>query len=55
MLIDESSNGTWILTQADGSHAVKQQEVVLRGKGRISFGQAYREGVSDFVDYIVID
>ena len=55
VLIDESSNGTWILTQADGSHAVKQQEVVLRGKGRISFGQAYREGVSDFVDYIVID
>ena len=55
VLTDQSTNGTYISTEADGSHAVKQAEAVLHGRGRISFGQACKEGIPDFVDYIVID
>lgn len=55
VLIDQSTNGTFIATEADGSYAVKREETTLRGRGRLSFGQPYKESVPDYVDYVVIE
>jgi class 3 adenylate cyclase len=55
VLIDHSTNGTYIASDADSGYAVKGDEAVLRGRGRISFGFPYQPGIADYVDYAVID
>ena len=55
VLVDQSTNGTYISNETDGKYAVKREEAILRGRGRLSFGQPWKEGVPDFVDYVVIE
>ena len=55
VLIDQSTNGTFIATDAEGKYAVRREEAILHGRGRLSFGQPYNQGVPDFVDYVVIE
>ena len=44
VLIDQSTNGTYVAFEGEAEFALKREEVILRGKGRISFGHAYDEG-----------
>lgn len=44
VLIDESTNGTWISADGQNELALRKSEAPLRGKGRISFGHPAREG-----------
>ena len=44
VLIDQSTNGTYVAFDGEAEFALKREEVILRGKGRISFGHAYGEG-----------
>ena len=55
VLVDNSTNGTYITGNDEKSFAVKREETVLRGKGRISFGRRWKEGLPDVVDYVVIE
>lgn len=55
VLIDQSTNGTYIASGSDGKYVVKREETILRGRGRLSFGQPWQEGVPDYVDYVVIE
>ncbi|MCC6879736.1 MAG: adenylate/guanylate cyclase domain-containing protein, partial [Rhodocyclaceae bacterium] len=40
VLIDQSTNGTYVTFEGEVEFALKREEVILRGKGRISFGHA---------------
>lgn len=40
VLIDQSTNGTYVTFDGEAEFALKREEVILRGKGRISFGHA---------------
>ena len=44
VLIDQSTNGTYVAFDGEVEFALKREEVILRSKGRISFGHAYDEG-----------
>lgn len=55
VLVDNSTNGTYVTAPDERSFAVKREETVLRGKGRISFGRRWKEGVPDAVDFAVIE
>src|SRR5258708_2910417 len=41
VLVDVSSNGTFVTFQGEPEMAVKREEVLLRGRGSISFGHPY--------------
>ena len=45
VLIDQSTNGTYVTFAGEVEFALKREEVILRSKGHISFGHAYDTGV----------
>jgi class 3 adenylate cyclase len=58
VLIDLSKNGTYIksiTSKAGSSVAVKSGEAILSGQGRLSFGRRWKEGIPDYLEYIVIE
>jgi len=44
VLIDQSTNGTYVTFNGEVEFALKREEVILRSKGQISFGHAFAEG-----------
>jgi predicted component of type VI protein secretion system len=52
VLIDQSTNGTYVTFDGEAEFALKREEVILRGKGRISFGHAFDEN-SEVVEFKV--
>jgi len=52
VLIDQSTNGTYVTFVGEAEFALKREEVILRSKGRISFGHAFDEN-SEVVEFKV--
>jgi class 3 adenylate cyclase len=51
VLIDHSSNGTYVTVEGEQEIALRREELVLRGRGRVSFGHAYQDDPSEFLSY----
>jgi hypothetical protein len=43
MLVDQSTNGTWVSSDEHPQIALRREAAPLRGKGRISFGHPYND------------
>jgi adenylate cyclase len=43
VLIDQSTNGTYVTFKGEAEFALKREEVILRSRGRITFGHAHDE------------
>jgi hypothetical protein len=41
VLIDQSTNGTFVLPEGGTEHALRKHEIVLSGRGKISFGKPF--------------
>ncbi len=53
-LIDQSTNGTFVLTAGQTEFALRREEVMLRGVGRVGFGHSVREADDEFVEFAVV-
>lgn len=54
VLVDMSSNGTYITYQGESELALKREEVLLRGSGRIVFGHAWSAALPmEVVEFLV--
>ena len=53
VLIDQSTNGTYVKFEGEAEFVLKREEVILRGKGVISFGHANVEGGDEVVEFRV--
>ncbi len=51
--VDVSSNGTYVTFDGEGEIVLKREEIILRGRGRIVFGHAFRADAEDRVDFVV--
>ena len=51
VLIDHSSNGTYVTMENEPAIALRREEIVLRGRGRVSFGHAYEDDPSEVLAY----
>lgn len=51
--VDVSSNGTYVTFDGEGEIVLKREEIILRGRGRIVFGHAFRSDAEDRVDFVV--
>lgn len=54
VVIDQSTNGTYVLFDGDAEFVLKREEAILRGRGRISFGHAYVDDGSDVIEFQVV-
>jgi class 3 adenylate cyclase len=55
VLIDHSSNGTYVTVEGEAEMALRREELVLRGRGRVSFGHAYQDDPTEVMDFSCID
>lgn len=51
VLIDHSSNGTYITVQGETEIVLRREELLLRSSGRVSFGHAYKDDPSEFLAF----
>ena len=54
MLVDQSTNGTYVTFQGEGEFALKREETFLRNRGRISFGHPWADDKSEVVEFEIL-
>jgi len=55
VLIDHSSNGTYVTVDNESEIALRREELVLRNRGRISFGHAYQDDPTEILAFSCLD
>ncbi len=55
VLIDHSSNGTYVTVEGEAEMALRREEVVLRNRGQVSFGHAYQDDTTEFLGFSCFD
>jgi adenylate cyclase len=55
VIIDHSSNGTYVTVQGEAEVVLRREELVLRGRGQVSFGHAYQDDPSEFLAFSSLD
>jgi adenylate cyclase len=55
ILIDQSSNGTFLTLEGSEEIALRREEFTLRGRGRVSFGHAYVDDPSEVLVFSCVD
>jgi hypothetical protein len=50
-LVDQSTNGTYVVFAGEAEIALRREEVMLRGKGRIAFGRSVAQSPEDTVEF----
>lgn len=55
VLIDQSTNGTYVTLRGEAEFLLKQDETVLRGRGRINFGHAGGGDEGEQLEFEVIE
>ena len=51
VLIDHSSNGTYVTVEGEPEVVLRREELMLRGAGHISFGHAYQDDPSEVLAF----
>jgi hypothetical protein len=54
VLVDQSTNGTYVTVLGETEFALKREETILRGRGRLSFGHAHGEDGSEVLEFEVL-
>ena len=54
VLIDQSSNGTYVTVEGEGEIALRREELMLRGRGHISFGHSYAVDPAETLQFAYI-
>ncbi len=54
VLVDQSSNGTFVTVHGEGEIQLRREEMLLRGRGHISFGHPYAADPGEAVSYVFV-
>ena len=54
VLVDHSSNGTYVTVDHEVEIALRREELVLRGRGHISFGHAYQDDPAEVLGFTCV-
>lgn len=55
VLVDQSTNGTYVTPQGEPEFVLKREEAILRGRGRIAFGHSHREAGPEILEFDILD
>ena len=54
VLVDQSSNGTFVSIEGDAEIQLRREEIVLRGRGRATFGHAWKDAADEMLTFSCI-
>lgn len=55
VLVDQSTNGTYVTPQGEPEFVLKREEAILRGRGRIAFGHSHRDAEPEALEFELLD
>jgi class 3 adenylate cyclase len=55
VLVDQSSNGTYVTVEGEPEILLRREEMILRGRGRISFGHVHDPALGEALAFACID
>jgi adenylate cyclase len=55
VLVDQSSNGTFVTVDGEPEIMLRREELMLRGRGHVTFGHAYLDDPSEFLGFSCVD
>jgi len=55
IIIDQSSNGTFVTVDGEPEIMLRREELMLRGRGRVSFGHAHLDDPAEFLAFSCVD
>lgn len=55
VLIDESSNGTYVTIEGEAEVSLRHEGLTLRGRGHVSFGHAFEEDPTEVLAFSCVD
>ena len=55
VLVDQSSNGTYVTVDGEPEIELRREEMILRGRGHLSFGHAYEDDTSEVLAFSCAD
>jgi hypothetical protein len=55
VLLDQSTNGTFVLFDGEPEIVLKREEVLLRGRGWICFGDSVTQAKADIMEFEVLN
>lgn len=55
VLVDQSSNGTFVTVDGEGEVQLRREEMMLRGRGHISFGHPYQADPLETLEFAFIE
>ena len=55
VLVDQSSNGTYVTVEGEPEIHLKREELILRGRGRVCFGHAWSNELDETLEYTCIE
>jgi class 3 adenylate cyclase len=55
VLVDQSTNGTYVTFRGEGEFMLKREETILRGRGHITFGHASTDQGAEQVEFELLD
>jgi predicted component of type VI protein secretion system len=55
VLIDQSSNGTYVRIDGEPEIQLRREEMILRGRGRVSFGHAHINEADEVLTFSCVD
>jgi class 3 adenylate cyclase len=55
VLVDHSSNGTWVSVEGKSEITLRREELILRGRGHVSFGHAFADDPSEVLSFACLD
>jgi hypothetical protein len=55
VLIDQSSNGTFVTIEGEPEVHLRREDLILRGRGRVTFGHAWRDAADEALTFSCID
>jgi class 3 adenylate cyclase len=55
VIIDQSSNGTYVTIDGEPEIMLRREELMLRGRGHVTFGHEYAEDPTEFLGFSCVD
>lgn len=55
VLVDQSSNGTYVTVDGEPEIELRREEMILRGRGHVSFGHAYQDDAGEVLAFSCAD
>ena len=55
VIVDQSSNGTFVTVDGEPEIMLRREELMLRGRGHVTFGHAYVDDPTEFLGFSCVD